>query len=158
MRWKPSIILVVIVIFLIYLGVFSCSARRGVLIESEREVLIKSLPKDGSWFTKAKWTALKYGKSYGMRGVYIWSSKEMRINGEILKYEIWYLTGYGDAVTLGKKHGSFYRIIVYNESTNKYYLSDHDFEKLVGERDITKEEAEELAYNFFKELDRYGLE
>ena len=61
-------------------------------------------------------------------------------------------------MTLSKKHGSLKRVIGYVEDENKYYVRDLDFHELIGERRLSKEEAEELAYNFFKELDRYGLE
>jgi hypothetical protein len=135
--------------------IFSLSLE--VSCSSQRKNLLNSLPYDDSWFTRAKRIALQYGKTVEGRPLYIWSSKKVYINGEILKYEIWYFTLYAEAVTLSKKHGSFQRVIVYNEGGNKYYLSDHDFDKLIGERYITKEEAEELTYYFLKELDKYGL-
>lgn len=153
---KRRVFFIILIIFF-SMGVSSCSTKRGVLIESEREVLIKSLPNDGSWFTEARRFALRYGKKFGRELLYIWSSKEFYINGEIQRYDIWYFTGYVEAVSLSKKSGSFQRVVVYNESGNKYFVSDNDFSKVVSERFIAKEEAEELIYNFFKELDRYGL-
>lgn len=59
---------------------------------------------------------------------------------------------------LSKKHGSLVRAISYNEVNGEYYVKDLDFHETIWEKYLTKEEAEGLAYNFFKELDRYGLE
>jgi len=151
MRWKPFIILILFLIFLLSLGVSSCSTKRGVLI--------KSLPRDNSWFTRARWIALTNGKEYYPGFWYHWSSKTIYISGERTYYEISYFNGEKvKSVTLRKKHGSLVRAITYFEDDDRYYVKDLDFHETIEGRYITKEEAEGLAYNFFKELDRYGLE
>jgi len=126
-------------------------------------MIIDSLPNDNSWFTRAKRIALTYGEKDDVVFGYHWSSKTIYINQEKVYYSIFYTSSkwmkvpWPNMVTLNKKYGSLTRSITFFEDWNVYNLHDSDFFKTIEIRKITKEEAEELAYNFFKELDRYGL-
>jgi hypothetical protein len=150
MRCKHFIAL----IFLLSLVASSCS--------TERSILINSLKYDGSWFDYAKSIALKDGTRNGLLG-YMWSSKTIYINAEKVYYIIYYTPSQRmkgaitNMVVLSKHYGSLSRTIFYEEDKNNYTLVDGDFLKAIASKNLTKEEAEELAYNFFKELDRYGL-
>jgi hypothetical protein len=129
---------------------------------TQRSILINSLTYDGSWFTHAKRIALKYGERNEVLG-YWWNSKTIYINAEKVYYSIsytpsqWTKGPMDSTVRLSKHHGSLNRTIFYEEDMSKYTVMDSDFLKTIAWEILTKEEAEELAYNFFKELDKYGL-
>jgi len=137
-----------------FIGVLSCSTPRSLLL--------KSLPNDGSWFTAAKKVALTHGEINDVLG-YFWTSRTIYINAEKLYYTISYFPKESmsipmpKTVALSKHHGSLNRLLVYDEDKNEYTLMDSDFLKRNTPEKVTKERAEELAYAFFKELNRYGL-
>jgi hypothetical protein len=117
------------------------------------------LPYDDSWFTRAKRIALVQGREEA--GLYyIWFSKTIYINAERVYYIITYWPGFKSGLkmlTLHKKHGSLGRTLIYLEDKNEYLVGDSDYMKMFSSDKITREEAESLAYNFFRELDKYGL-
>ena len=150
---KRSVLFIILIIFF-SIEVSSCS--------TERSVLINSLPNDNSWFTRAKRIALTDGKKEDVLG-YIWDSKTIYINQEKVYYSIVYTptkyikVPWSNKVSLSKTHGSLSRSITFFEDRNLYTLLDRDFLQTIESKNITKEEAEEFAYNFFKELDKYNL-
>jgi hypothetical protein len=154
LKMKPKGFVIIILIVLLSLGISTCT--------TERKVIINSLPNDNSWFTKAKSIALMYGKKDEVLG-YLWYSKTIFINSEKVYYSIQYVPSkyikvpMPNMVSLTKKTGSLMRSVTYFENTNQFLVSDSDFYRTVSQEFITQKEAEDLAYNFFKELDRYGL-
>jgi hypothetical protein len=129
---------------------------------TERRMIIDSLPSDNSWFTRAKGIALTYGKKDEVVGYY-WDSKTIYINSEEVYYSIVYMpkkyikVPVLNMVSLRKKTGSLVRSVTYFEDSNQFLVRDTDFYRTVAQTFISQNEAEELAHNFFKELDRYGL-
>lgn len=137
-----------------------------VFCSTERNVLLKSLPNDNSWFRRAKGIALTYGKKNEVVG-YFWHSKTIYINAEQVYFSISYIPAkamqipykFDNMVTLIKKHGSLTRSLSCIEDKDKivYVVADSIFQESNTPEILTKERAEELAYTFFKELDKYGL-
>ncbi len=151
---RKRLVLFIILIILFSMKASSCSTQRSVLINS--------LPNDNSWFTRAKRIALTYGEMNEALG-YLWSSKTIYINSEEVYYSIGYVpskyikVSMPNMVRLTKKAGSLTRTLGYIEDTNQYVVIDSDFVRTVAQETLAREKAEELAHNFFRELDRYGL-
>ena len=125
-------------------------------VKGSKPPLIISLPNDNSWFTEAKRIALEYGEENSVLGYY-WHSKTIYINQEGLSFSIIYAptkrswsTYY--TVSLSRTHGSLSRYLFFDEYEDVYTLMDKDFREAGQRKQITKEEAEELASNFFKEI------
>jgi len=146
-------VLIILIIF-ISLGVSSCATKKKVITDS--------LPNDNSWFTRAKRIAITYGNKDEVLG-YLWSSRTIYFNLEKVYYSIGYVPSkyikvpMPNMVRLTKTAGSLTRTLGYIEDTNQYVVIDSDLSRTVAQETITREKAEDLAYDFFKELDKYGL-